>query len=319
MTDGQPPWPLAIVTGFLGSGKTTLIRRLLHDPDMRDTMVIVNEFGEVGLDHHLIQAVTDTVILLANGCMCCRVRQDVVQTLRALYRDWRAGKIPDFRRVVIETTGLAEPGPLVASLCGHPLLSDAFALQGVTTLVDAEYGLDQLAQGVTCRNQICAADHLFLSKCDLVGPARISLLRDQLHGLNPLAEVRQTDGVIQPDWLFLPVVARPPRSSLFCVEGSDHLAGIATLLLRSQTPLAWTPFRLWLSKVLDAYGPRLLRLKGCLTFDAFEGPVIIQAVHHSFYPVEPAPCRGDDFLVMIFDGPAPSDVATDFGAMTNGV
>ncbi|WP_284944509.1 CobW family GTP-binding protein [Acidisoma cladoniae] len=316
MTDGQPPWPIAIVTGFLGSGKTTLITRLLHDPDMRDTMVIVNEFGDIGLDHHLIQAVTDTVILLANGCLCCRVRQDVVQTLRALYRDWLAGAIPGFRRVLIETTGLAEPGPLVASLCGHPLLSDAFALRGVTTLVDAEHGLDQLARGVTCRNQICAADHLFLSKCDLVGAAQIVVLRDQLHRLNPLAEIRQTDGVIQPGWLFQHVVVRPVPSSLFCAEGEDHLAGIATLLLRSDTSLVWTSFRLWLSDVLDKYGSRLLRLKGRLTFDASAGPVIIQAVHHSFYPVEPAPHAGENFLVLIFDGPAPPDVAAGFNAMT---
>ncbi len=122
MTQSHPAWPIALVTGFLGSGKTTLIARLLRHPDMADTVVIVNEFGEVGLDHHLIRAATDNIILLPNGCLCCMVRQDIVQTLRDLRRSWLAGTMPDFGRVIIETTGLAEPAPLVASIGAHPLL-----------------------------------------------------------------------------------------------------------------------------------------------------------------------------------------------------
>ena len=165
------------MTGFLGSGKTTLITGLLRRADMADTVVIVNEFGEIGLDHHLIKQVTDQVVLLPNGCLCCTIRQDIVQTLRDLHHGWLAGDIPDFGRVLVETTGLAEPSPLVASLVGHPVLADVFALRAVVTVIDAEYGLRHLDDHPTCWQQVCVADHLVISKCDLTLPDEIGLCR----------------------------------------------------------------------------------------------------------------------------------------------
>jgi G3E family GTPase len=313
MMEARPPWPIALVTGYLGSGKTTLITRLLRHPDMADTMVIVNEFGEVGLDHHLIKAVTDNVILLPNGCLCCMIRQDVVQTLRELHRGWLTGSIPDFGRILIETTGLAEPAPLVASITSHPLLSDAFALQSITTLVDAEYGLRQI-EGATWRNQIRVADHLVISKCDLVAAAGISDLLDRLIAKNPLAAIRQSDEVIEPDYLFRRTATRPSRFAISCDSGSDHLAGTATLVLRPKRPLSWTAFKVLINDILNEYGPRLLRLKGRLSFDAHKMPVIIQAVHHTFYPIVEAPPGSDDqdFLILIFDGAVPAGVADRF-------
>jgi G3E family GTPase len=314
MMEARPPWPIALVTGYLGSGKTTLIAGLLRHPDMTDTMVIVNEFGEIGLDHHLIKAVTDNVILLPNGCLCCMIRQDVVQTLRELHRGWLMGSIPDFGRILIETTGLAEPVPLVASITSHPLLWDVFALQSIATVVDAEYGLSQI-EGATCRNQIRVADQLVVSKCDLVTPAEVSDLHDQLIAMNPLAVIRQSDDVIEPDHLFRRTATRPIRPSISCDSGSDHLAGTTTLVLRPERLLTWTAFQTLINDVLNEFGPRLLRLKGRLSFDAHKTPVIIQAVHHTFYPiVEAPPGSGDDegFLILIFDDAVPARVVDQF-------
>ena len=139
------PWPVALLTGFLGSGKTTLVRALVAREGMANTMVVVNEFGAVGIDHDLIAAVHGDVVLLRGGCMCCGVRQDLARTLRDLHLQWLAGSIPDFARVVVETSGLADPGPVAAAIGAHPLVQDAYALRGITTLVDAEHGAAQLA------------------------------------------------------------------------------------------------------------------------------------------------------------------------------
>ncbi len=306
-----PPWPVAIVTGMLGSGKTTMIGRLLRHAAMADTLVLVNEFGEVGLDHHLIRAVTDNVVLLPNGCLCCTIRQDVVQTLRELYRGWLAGTIPDFGRVLIETTGLAEPAPLIASIAGHPLLADLFELRTITTVVDGQHGLRQIADRATCRNQVCVADHLILSKGDLVGAGAMAALLTRLGALNGLAAVTPSDAV-EPDAVFGRGASRTPFS---CDEPADHLNGISTIVLRSQRRLSWSAFQTWLADILDRAGSQLLRLKGRLTFDTAPGGVIVQAVHHIFYPLTEAPAGSgdDDFLVLIFDGAIPADVAERIG------
>jgi G3E family GTPase len=302
--------PIAIVTGFLGSGKTTLIARLLRDPDMGDTAVIVNEFGEVGLDHHLIKAATDNVMLLQNGCLCCSVRQDIVQTLRELYKSWLTGDVPNFRRVIIETTGLAEPAPLVASVGSHPLLAEAFALQSIVTLVDAEYGLARLANSLTNRNQICLADRLLLSKCDLVEVQAVEALERRLATLNPLAPIFRGDRAVRPDFLFAGTSAPRAMSPLHCDTVFDHLAGISSLLLRPVRPLAWPAFQVWLQALLDQFGNRIMRIKGQLVFEGYPTQVIIQAVHHTFYPIVEADADQDgtgsnNFLVLVFEGDTP--------------
>lgn len=306
-----PPWPLAIVTGMLGSGKTTLIGRLLRHAAMADTLVLVNEFGEIGLDHHLIRAVTDNVVLLPNGCLCCTIREDVVQTLRDLYRGWLAGTIPDYGRVLIETTGLAEPAPLIASIAGHPLLADVFELRTIATVVDGQHGLRQIADRATCRNQVCVADQLILSKTDLIGADEIAALLARLAALNGLAAVTRSHDV-DPDAMFRRGDSRSPFS---CDEPTDHLNGISTVVLTAKRRLAWPAFQMWIADILDRAGSQLLRLKGRLTFDTAGGAVIVQAVHHVFYPLVEAPAGsgGDDFLVLIFAEPIPADVADRIG------
>ena len=302
------PWPIAVVTGMLGSGKTTMIARLLRHAAMADTLVLVNEFGAVGLDHDLLKAITDNVVLLPNGCLCCTIRDDVVQSLRDIRRGWLAGTVPDFGRIVIETTGLAEPAPLVAALTTHPLLVDSFALKTIVTVVDGEYALQQLDGNVTCRNQILLADRLMISKSDLVEPATVARLAGRLTHRNPLATIGTSDDP-HPDDLFEAAIRPFKHRTMICDAPGDHLAAVTTVLLRPHRPLVWTPFRIWLAAVIDAVGPQLLRLKGRLTFDGGSAAVILQAVHHTFYPVvedRTGPDAGaQDFLVLIFDGAPP--------------
>jgi G3E family GTPase len=319
MTGARAAWPIAIVTGFLGSGKTTLISRLLRDPDMADTIVIVNEFGEVGLDHHLVKAATDGVILLPNGCLCCSIRQDLVQTLKDLYKSWLVGRVPNFRRVIIETTGLADPSPIVASIGTHPLLVEAFTLHSITTLVDAEHGLARLAASLTNRNQICLADGLVLSKCDRVGAEAVAALERRLAMFNPVALMRRTDNRVEPAFLF--GLARAPtiRSTLYCDTVSDHLVGVSSVLLRPKRPLAWVAFQAWLHALLNIFGSRVMRIKGQLSFQGYSTPLIIQAVHHTFYPVAEAEVDEDtaarNFLVLVFEGDAPKGLDEAFGKL----
>ena len=319
MTALSAAWPVAIVTGFLGSGKTTVIRHLLRDPDMADTVVIVNEFGEVGLDHQLLKAATDEVILLPNGCLCCTIRLDIVQTLRDLYKSWLMGKIPNFRRVIIETTGLAEPAPLVAAIGSHPLLVGAFALHSLTTLVDAEHGFARMDSSLTNRNQICLADRLVLSKCDLVEPQTIEGLRQRLAVLNPLAPVRRGDTGVAPAFLFSRDTVPVARSRLRCETVIDHLAGVSSVLLRPERRLPWGAFQAWLSALLDTNGRQVMRIKGQLLFEGYATPLIIQAVHHTFYPVAEARLENDaaehNFLLLVFEGDAPEGLEEAFGAL----
>jgi G3E family GTPase len=319
MTSLHTVWPVAIVTGFLGSGKTTLISRLLRDADMADTLVIVNEFGEVGLDHHLIKAATDKVILLPNGCLCCSIRQDVVQTLRELYKSWLAGSVPNFTRVIIETTGLAEPAPLVAAIASHPLLAGAFALQSVTTLVDAQHGLTRLGNSQTNRNQICLADRLILSKCDLVETRAIEALQERLAAMNPLALICHGNNGVTPAFLFSRATAPSAMSRLRCETVSDHLAGISSVLLRPRRALAWPAFQAWLNALLNTYDSRIMRIKGQLVFEGHATPLILQAVHHTLYPIAEAPVDADSaadiFLMLVFEGDAPPALEEGFAAL----
>ncbi len=203
MTTTEDRLPVSVLTGFLGSGKTTLLNRLLQHPDMADTAVVVNEFGEIGIDHALIAQADESTVLLSSGCLCCTVRNDLVETLRDLFIKRVKGEVPEFRRVVVETTGLADPAPILHTLMQDPLVSSRYRLDGVITTVDGVNGAGTLDRQVEAVKQAAVADRILLTKSDIADPAALETLRARLAQLNPGAPLFVTvDGGIEPARLF---------------------------------------------------------------------------------------------------------------------
>ena len=195
--------PVSVITGFLGSGKTTLLSRLLADKRMNKAAVIINEFGEVGLDHQLLTSPREDTILLSSGCLCCSLRGDLVNTLTGLWNDRARGKIPEFDRVLVETTGLADPAPVLLTVTADEQLSEVFHVERVITTADAVNGFSQLDNHPEAVKQACVADVLLLTKTDIADETKLGALRARLHRLNPMAIARDVvHGAIDPDILF---------------------------------------------------------------------------------------------------------------------
>ncbi len=216
MVSPLPAVPVSILTGFLGAGKTTLLNRLLKDPDLSDTAVIINEFGDVSIDHLLVEASSDGVIELSDGCLCCTVRGELVDTLADLMDRMQTGRIKPLKRVVIETTGLADPAPVLQSVIGNPVIAQSFRLDGVVTVVDAVNGLQTLANHEEALKQVAVADRIVISKAGLADPTRLDELRLRLRALNPRAPFIDGDGPRRARANSLPAASttRPRRSPM---------------------------------------------------------------------------------------------------------
>ena len=277
--------PVTIVTGFLGAGKTTLVRRFLQAPEGRGTALIVNEFGSVGIDDALLRTSTDEVTLLGNGCLCCNTRSDLQIALRKLVADRDRGKIPHFGRVLIETSGLADLSPILQTFATDRALGGEFAIEVVLTVVDAVTGLRNLEKAPEARKQAILADRVVISKIDLADSKTKQKLTKKLKTLNPRADIDMAlDGEIDPKHLIESGQdATAPRHSGFVAEAS-HSDGIESFVLRESEPLQWPLFQRAMETLIALRGPDLLRIKGLLNLQGSRGPVVFQAVQHLIHP-----------------------------------
>jgi G3E family GTPase len=284
------PVPVTIVTGFLGSGKTTMLNRLLRSPALADTVVIVNEFGEVGLDHLLIEQAIENTVLLKNGCICCTVRGDVADTLETLWRQRAAGAIPHFSRIAIETTGLADPGPVAHALIPEAGASYACALDGIVTTVDAVHGIQTLARHEEARRQVALADRILLTKTDITPDT--AALEAAIARLNSQAGTRPIRGGVTAEDVFgLGPTASPRHWLGHHNHGHDHHDHHAhaddfdTTLVTWEAPVAWPALLLWLDSILSLRGAAILRLKGLVQVAGEAAPLVLQGVHHVVHPL----------------------------------
>jgi G3E family GTPase len=295
MADYSELTPVNIITGFLGSGKTTLLQKLLRSPRLADVAVLVNEFGEVGLDHHLLQGVAESTVLLGNGCLCCAVRGDLQRALRELLSRRTRGEVPYFRRVVIETSGLADPAPIAYTLVSEAVLRHHFRLSGIVTTVDAVNGADQLDRFPESVKQASMADRLVITKADLADQEAVTGLRRRLRRQNvsaPMLDAREIAGdvsqVLTDDIHDAAGKSRAARQ--FVAEEVDehaahnHTADVQSFAVVFQAPLDWTAFGVWASMLLHRHGADILRLKGLLNVAGVPTPVLINGVQHIVHP-----------------------------------
>jgi G3E family GTPase len=283
--------PAFVLTGFLGAGKTTLLNRLVRHPDLADTAVVINEYGDAGLDHLMVEKSGDGVVLLASGCLCCSLRGDLLDTLADLAARRAAGSLPFFARVVIETTGLAHPTPVLQTLLAPQLVDAGYALAAVIAVADAQRGgalLDQHGEAVA---QLAVADHILLGKTDLAGDTALFVAR--LRALNPNGRITPAPNFGPADLLAAPVL--PPAQAVMPRPFfSAHDASIASFSLATAKTLE--PYRLagFLDELRERHGEGLLRMKGLAKLsDDPTRPVLIQGVQHILHPPERLPAWPD--------------------------
>ena len=302
--------PVTILTGFLGSGKTTLLNKLLNHDGMKDTAVIINELGETGLDHILAQNVessyeADNMVLLQSGCICCTLSNEMADTMRDLFFKRALQAIPEFIRLVIETTGMADPGPILANLMNEPVIESVYRLDAVVVTVDSIYGLKQLEEHSEARKQVAVADVLLLTKTDLANAEEIGALKDKLISLNSTATQHKiTFGEIDPlmlidvglfdpsgkhaepeRWLRAPLKS-PSQYKLGkgMLPQPAHDDEITSFTVTMPKPLRWSDLKPRILWLCQTYGEKLLRLKGIIHAEDQSAPLAIHAVHFTPYP-----------------------------------
>ncbi len=307
--------PVTLLTGFLGSGKTTLLRALLAEPGMEGTAVLINEFGEIGLDHLLVRSVHGDAIVLQNGCICCTLQADLQQGLRDVIDGRADGSFPNFERIVIETTGLADPSPIIQTLILDQMLKHQVRLANTIVTVDAVNGAAQLHTHIESVRQVAVADRLVVTKSDIASEASRAALRREIERLNPTARLYDSqakdftaralviEGLADPDSK-LAEVQRWLRYADGQSEKGDsghghdhdhdhedhehaahagaghHSANIRSFSLRITEPIDWTAFGVWLTALLHRHGTQVLRVKGLLNVSDALGPVVLHGVQH---------------------------------------
>lgn len=322
--------PVTLLTGFLGAGKTTLLNYLLKQPQMAGAAVLINEFGEVGVDHHLVEQVDDSVVLLDSGCICCSVQGDLVKALKGIFMRALRKEIPPVTRVLIETTGLADPVPVVHTVMEEPFIAERYRCDGVITAVDATHAVGQLGDNREAVRQVAMADRLLITKCDLADAAMRAEVAARVAALNPGAQqIEISGGVVDPavvfgcglydvsgkapdvaDWLgeervrkqqaaaaarSAPMAWRKGGQPLVAPTApARHDEGVTSYVLTFSEPLNWFAFSDALGLLLQVYGERILRIKGLLNVIGDPQPRIVQCVQHSVYPPTSLPAWPDE-------------------------
>ncbi len=299
---------MSIVTGFLGAGKTTLIRALLDSPEGANTAIVVNEYGEIGIDNALLRASSDATVLLGNGCVCCVMRSDLQESLHQLVADRVRGAVPNFQRVVIETSGLADPGPLLQTFASDRALGEEFHLQALVTVIDAPSGARNLASAPEAMQQVALADRIVLTKSDLADPSELIA---QIGALTAAPVERAVNGAIDPAYLLderLDLPMRIPEHD----HAHAHSHGIESFAITFDKPLSWPVFEQAMAVLTALRGPDLLRVKGIVAVEGVKGPVVVHAVQHTSHrPIELETWPGGDRtsrLVFITRGIAKREV-----------
>ena len=322
--DGRNSVPVTVITGFLGSGKTTVLNRLLRAPDLADTAVIINEFGEIGLDHLLVEKSNDEgMVTLNSGCLCCTVRGDLVRTMSELFLKRTKGEVTPFKRMVVETTGLADPAPILHTLMTDPLLASRYRLDGVVTTVDGVNGASTLDNHEEAVKQAAVADRLLLTKVDIADAPKLDDLRHRLQHLNPGApSVSIADGEIDPNAILNAGLYNPETKTADvkrwlheeAYEGAhdhghhhhghghddhhhEHGHGeqdphnvnrhddrIKAFCMTFDEPMSWSTVAAAFDALVTYRGPDLLRMKGILNVKDTDKPVVIHGVQHVFHP-----------------------------------
>lgn len=296
--------PVNVLTGFLGSGKTTLLNRLLRDPAFANCAVLINEFGAVGIDHHLVDTIEGDIVLLQSGCICCTIRGDLSGALRELYERREKGLVPQFVRVVVETTGLADPVPVVSTVMHDRVLQHHFRVGNVITTVDALNGGRNFETYPECLKQAALADRLVLTKLDLASEAAVAHLLERLQQVNPAACLVRVDQVpldaqvlLGDDVFDMESKSREVTRWLKAANNRQFLAlrlpktadvnvhgETCAFALNLPAAIDWTVFGVWLSLLLHTHGERVLRVKGLLNIAGTETPVVIHGVQQLVYP-----------------------------------
>lgn len=307
--------PVTVLTGFLGSGKTTLLNRLLKEPSLAGAAVIVNEFGEIGLDHLLIEASEEQFQLLDNGCVCCTVRGDLVETLKTLHRRATDGELPELSRVVIETTGLADPAPILHTLIAEQELAGRYHIAGVVTTVDAVNGPATLERHAEAAKQVAVADRLIVTKADLVDGWKVDELQHKLAALAPAAERCLVADVALATLLDAETLGSEARADQVAAwfdraaqsihdhecgpdcdhhdhhhhhphhDDHGHHHGIQSYSFVIDEPVEWAAFATWLDYIAALKGEDLLRFKGLVRVaDDLDRPLVLHGVQHVFHP-----------------------------------
>ncbi len=291
--------PLHVLSGFLGSGKTTLLKHWLTQQNLDDIALLVNEFGEVGIDHHLLNEVAPDTVLLPSGCVCCQIRGELKSALLDLYERRARGHLPPFTQVILETTGLADPAPILSTLLHDRQLQHHFTQGTLVTLVDAEHAHLQAEAQPEWLAQVTAADKLLISKGDRVTEAQTQALRQWLAQLNPLAELSETTPMRDaPHRLFQLAIGHGSRAQRFrwlgtCASDDFSLNPVAhhtahpvtqTCVITLQTSVNWPAFAIWLSLLLHCHGKAVLRMKGILRVRDSAAPIVIHGVQHTLHP-----------------------------------